>query len=152
MQLTWRNEGDIILWMESTPRRPTMKQYKFAEAYLATANITKSAKMAGYSEKSAHVIGNENLKKPTVRQLIEKFSDRAVKNMKKLANKAKSEQVMYYANKDMLDRAGYKPQDEQVGNKTLVINISGESAERYGLLNKVQELSSMEDKEKEKIE
>ena len=70
--------------------------------------------------------------------------------MNKLANKAKSEQVQYYANKDILDRAGYKPAEDQTGNKTLVINISGESAERYGLVNKVQELSTMERTEIEK--
>lgn len=141
--------GAYIKDMRKMPK-VTMKMARFAQAYLDTGNITKSAKMAGYSEKSAHVIGNETLKKPTVRALIEHYSHKSIKNMNKLANKAKSEQVQYYANKDILDRAGYRPADEQTGNKTLVINISGESAERYGLRNIVQEVSTIAPPEVEK--
>ena len=141
--------GAYIKDMRKMPK-VTMKMARFAQAYLDTGNITKSAKMAGYSEKSAHVIGNETLKKPTVRALIEQYSHKSIKNMNKLANKAKSEQVQYYANKDILDRAGYRPADEQTGNKTLVINISGESAERYGLRNIVQEVSTIAPPEVEK--
>ena len=130
----------------------TIKQLKFTEEYLKTGNGTQSA-LKVYnttSTKTARSLASENISKPNVRALIEQFSHGAIKRMDDLSRKARSEQVKYYANKDLLDRAGYKPQDEQVGNKTLVINISGESAERYGLLNKVQELSNMEVKEIEK--
>jgi phage terminase small subunit len=133
--------------------RVTLKMARFAQAYLETSNARKSAEMAGYNAKTRETmqaIGTENLRNPTVRQLIERYSHKSIKNMNKLANKAKSEQVQYYANKDILDRAGYRPADESTGNKTLVINISGESAERYGLLSKVQELSTLEAEQIEK--
>lgn len=48
----------------------TLKQKAFADYYLETGNATEAAKKAGYSEKTAHVIAAENLKKPNVSQYI----------------------------------------------------------------------------------
>lgn len=48
-----------------------MKQKKFADKYLETGNITQSAIDAGYSKKTARVIGQENLLKPAVRSYID---------------------------------------------------------------------------------
>ena len=48
----------------------TPKQKAFADEYLICGNITEAAKKAGYSEKTAAVIGNENLKKPNVLEYI----------------------------------------------------------------------------------
>ena len=44
----------------------TPKQKAFAEAYIETGNQTEAARRAGYSEKCAYSIGNENLSKPEV--------------------------------------------------------------------------------------
>lgn len=41
----------------------TLKQQKFIDFYLQTGNATKSAIEAGYSKKTAHAIGGENLRK-----------------------------------------------------------------------------------------
>lgn len=49
----------------------TLKQKKFADYYLECGNETESAKRAGYSEKTAYAIGNENLKKPEIKAYIE---------------------------------------------------------------------------------
>ena len=49
----------------------TMKQKKFADKYLETGNITQSAVDAGYSKKTARVIGQENLLKPAVKSYID---------------------------------------------------------------------------------
>ena len=49
----------------------TPKQQKFADYYLETGNATESAKKAGYSEKTAYSIGNENLSKPEVKSYID---------------------------------------------------------------------------------
>lgn len=46
------------------------KQKRFADEYLIDMDITKAAKRAGYSERSAANIGYENLKKPAVREYI----------------------------------------------------------------------------------
>lgn len=50
----------------------TEKQKKFCDYYLETYNATESAKRAGYSEKTAYSIGNENLKKVEIRKYIDK--------------------------------------------------------------------------------
>lgn len=49
----------------------TEKQKRFADEYVRTGNITQSAINAGYSEKTAHSTGNENLKKPMIRAYID---------------------------------------------------------------------------------
>lgn len=47
------------------------KQRVFVEEYLRTWNATEAARRAGYSEKTAYSIGQENLKKPEVKAAIE---------------------------------------------------------------------------------
>ena len=48
----------------------TPKQKAFADYFLQSGNVTEAARKAGYSEKTAAVIGNENLKKPNVSAYI----------------------------------------------------------------------------------
>lgn len=48
----------------------TPKQKVFADYYIECGNATEAAKKAGYSEKTAHVIGTENLKKPNISEYI----------------------------------------------------------------------------------
>lgn len=49
----------------------TDKQKRFIEEYLVDLNATQAAIRAGYSEKTAYSIGEENLKKPVIKQAIE---------------------------------------------------------------------------------
>lgn len=49
----------------------TVKQQKFADLYIELGNATEAAVQAGYSPRTAGVIGNENLKKPYVKKYIE---------------------------------------------------------------------------------
>lgn len=49
--------------MENDYNNLTEKQKRFIDYYIETANATESAKRAGYSEKTAKQIGNENLTK-----------------------------------------------------------------------------------------
>lgn len=70
---------------ESSPETPdpdsvrpsglTQKQALFIQEYLLDLNATQAAIRAGYSEDSAYSIGNENLKKPEIRQAIQKAMD-----------------------------------------------------------------------------
>lgn len=53
-------------------RRLTVKQQKFADYYIELGNATEAAIKAGYSKKTATVIGAENLTKPYVKAYIEK--------------------------------------------------------------------------------
>ena len=49
----------------------SIKQRRFIDHYLESGNATEAAKRAGYSEKTAAVIGSENLRKPNIRDAIE---------------------------------------------------------------------------------
>ena len=46
------------------------KQIKFIDEYLVSANATQAALRAGYSPKTAHVIGQNNLKKVAIAALL----------------------------------------------------------------------------------
>lgn len=50
----------------------TEKQRRFVAAYIKTGNAAEAARQAGYKKKTADAIGRENLRKPTVRNAIEK--------------------------------------------------------------------------------
>ena len=60
----------------------TQKQKLFAEYYVQSNNATESAIKAGYSEKTAYAIGNENLKKLEIRKYIEDYRDEQAKENK----------------------------------------------------------------------
>ena len=49
----------------------TPKQQRFVDEYLIDLNATQAAIRAGYSPKTAHSIGAENLIKPEVQKAIE---------------------------------------------------------------------------------
>lgn len=49
----------------------TAKQQCFVNEYLIDLNATQAAIRAGYSEKTAHVIGHENLNKPKLQASIQ---------------------------------------------------------------------------------
>lgn len=48
----------------------TLKQQLFCDEYLIDLNATQAAIRAGYSKKTAGVIGDENLKKPNIKDYI----------------------------------------------------------------------------------
>ena len=50
----------------------TDKQKRFCDEYLIDCNATQAAIRAGYSEKTAYSIGDENLKKPELKNYIQK--------------------------------------------------------------------------------
>ena len=54
----------------------TEKQKLFCEEYLIDLNATQAALRAGYSEKTAYSIGNENLKKPEIQEYIQKLPNK----------------------------------------------------------------------------
>ena len=50
----------------------TEKQKRFVAEYLVDLNATAAARRAGYSEKTAYSIGQENLRKPEIQAAIQK--------------------------------------------------------------------------------
>lgn len=59
----------------------TNKQKRFCDEYLVDLNATQAAIRAGYSKKTATVIGNENLSKPYIRDYIKKRMDEKEKSL-----------------------------------------------------------------------
>lgn len=53
----------------------TPKQQRFVDEYLIDLNATQAAIRAGYSEKTAGQIGEENLKKPEIAALVQAAMD-----------------------------------------------------------------------------
>lgn len=53
-------------------KKLTAKQQRFCDEYLIDLNATQAAIRAGYSERTAKSIGNENLTKPDLKAYIEK--------------------------------------------------------------------------------
>lgn len=49
----------------------TEKQRRFVDYYVETGNVSEAARRAGYSEKTAGWIGQENLQKPTIKAAID---------------------------------------------------------------------------------
>lgn len=54
----------------------TAKQQRFVEEYMVDLNATQAAIRAGYSEKTAHAIGQENLRKPTIAEEVKKRQEK----------------------------------------------------------------------------
>ena len=72
-------------------KKLTVKQKKFADEYIISGNASEAARNAGYSEKTAGGIGDENLKKPEIKTYIDKrlqeIEDQAI---------AKQDEVLKY--------------------------------------------------------
>ena len=51
-------------------QKMTEKQKRFCDEYLIDLNATQAAIRAGYSDKTARAIGNENLMKPNIKNYI----------------------------------------------------------------------------------
>ncbi|HGF0411197.1 TPA: terminase small subunit [Streptococcus agalactiae] len=69
----------------------TLKQKRFADEYIISANATAAAIKAGYSKKTARSIGQENLTKPDIKAYIDE-------RLKKLESEkiATQEEVLQY--------------------------------------------------------
>lgn len=62
----------------------TDKMKMFCLEYLKDFNATAAAKRAGYSKKTAEVMGYENLRKPQIKETIEKLKKELVNDKDKI--------------------------------------------------------------------
>lgn len=60
--------------MSNQEQNLTPKQRLFCEFYVGCGNASESARLAGYSEKSARAVGAENLTKPDIKKYIESLT------------------------------------------------------------------------------
>lgn len=74
----------------------TVKQRLFVGAYIETGNAAEAARRAGYKSRNADVMGRENLRKPTVRKVLEA-------RLKEIEDKriAKAKEVMEFLTSSM---------------------------------------------------
>lgn len=68
----------MIIWVDT--KKLTAKQQAFADYYIETTNASESARRAGYSSKTAHRIGQENMQKPAILTYIEERMSEASGN------------------------------------------------------------------------
>lgn len=129
----------------------TAKQQLFCDEYLIDLNATQAAIRAGYSKKTARVIGQENLTKPAIKEYIEK---RMAEKEKALI--ADQDEVMKYLTSVMRreltehvvvtlveEKSTYEPDDEGKMRKQTVKSEKPEIVEipaRLADANKAAEL------------
>jgi phage terminase small subunit len=89
------------------------RQLRFVEEYLVDLNATQAAIRAGYSTRTAAVIGNENLKKPYIQSAIQK------------AQLARSERTQITVDKVLEDIELIKLNAMQQENDGKMINHAG---------------------------
>jgi phage terminase small subunit len=84
----------------------TEKMKNFVDEYLKDFNATQAAIRAGYSKKTAHVIGIENLRKPVIKEAI----DARVKELIPAREKIILRNLDFWA--DMMSKRGVKDGDK----------------------------------------
>jgi phage terminase small subunit len=112
----------------------TKKQKEFADEYLATGNGTKAALKAydTEDENTAAHIASDNIRKAKIIEYFQSKAEVASHNIYKLANEANNENVKLNANKDILDRAGFKPTEKaevDVNHKFSLTDLFSKSKE-----------------------
>lgn len=91
----------------------TEKQRLFCEYYIENWNASDAARRAGYSEKTAHDIGCENLKKPNIKKYIEEIQN----DLSKIAGISRLSLI-----KDLINLKDYAEQDKDKIKAIEVIN------------------------------
>ncbi len=96
--------------------RLTKKEKGFVKDYLESGNGTQAA-LKNYDTEDENVaasIASVKLRKVKIMEYLEEKSEKAVSNIYELANGAENEAVRLSANKDILDRAGFKAVEKSV--------------------------------------
>lgn len=92
----------------------TVKQQKFADAFIESGNATQAAIKAGYSKKTAQQIGAENLLKPVIKGYIDERM-KAISDSKILSQQETLELITKFAKGEMLE--------EVVANNGKVVEV-----------------------------
>lgn len=122
---------------ENTKKKPpiailTPQDKVFADKFIETGVIKTAAAIAYPNEKWAAQRGSNALQKDPVRDYIQQAAMPAMTRIVKLSEKSRNEAVRLAANKDILDRAGYKPQEAQV-NINMPFYLPAEVMDKYNL-------------------
>ena len=110
-------------YMMTNDRKLTPKQRCFVEEYLVDLNATKAAVRAGYSPRTAHVIGSENLTKPEILACIRAEMDRR-SHRTRLNADAVVQELALLAYSNMLDYGQVQ------ADGTMIVNLAGLTREQ----------------------
>lgn len=88
-------------------KKLTAKQKMFVHEYLVDLNATQAAIRAGYSEKTAEVIGFENIRKPNIEKAIQKAMDERAKRVDVTAERVLQE-LAHMAYDDIKNYLSYR--------------------------------------------
>lgn len=111
----------------------TEKQKKFCKEYMIDLNATQASIRAGYSKKTADIIGFENLRKPNIIKYISKLKGRiedkyeirlndVLKRIEKHAIDGESEQTQLKAEDMLMKHTGGYELDNKLEISTNVID------------------------------
>ena len=94
--------------MSTRNKALTKKQDLFCQEYLVDLNATQAAIRAGYSAKTAHVIGQENLRKPAIAAAVQAYMNARSKRIERKADDVLSDlqRVKTDAMKQVIDKDG----------------------------------------------
>ncbi len=94
--------------MSTRNKALTKKQDLFCQEYLVDLNATQAAIRAGYSAKTAHVIGQENLRKPAIAAAVQAYMNARAKRIERKADDVLKdlELVKVDAMKQVIDKDG----------------------------------------------
>ena len=126
----------------------TLKQQKFADEYIICGNATEAAKLAGYAERSATVIGAENLIKPNIKSYIDsrmaELSDRkimkaaeALEILSSIARGERDEEVLF-----MDPTTGEVKRFTKKADNATVIKAIVEILKRYPTVKQAEKLEA----------
>ena len=128
----------------------TPKQQRFVEEYLIDLNATQAAIRAGYSAKTAHAIGDENLRKPEIKSAIvqaqkdrskrtEITQDRVLQEIAKLAFSRYSNYIRIDGDgHPVIDLSGCTPDDLDALVETSTETVWEKSGEDLRPIRKVK--------------
>ncbi len=127
--------------------KPTLKQERFARAYVVDGNATEAVVQAGYDVKdrnSAATVGTENLRKPQVaraiqdwRQFLEAEVMPSLETIRTLRDNSEDGRLRLAASRDLLNRAGAGKQQE---TKTPIVAVFANMDESV-LIDKMMQLA-----------
>ena len=104
----------------TTSQELTIKQQRFVENFVMDFDATKAAKRAGYSEKTAGVIGCENLQKPNIKAAVKKLLDEL--SAETFINR---EMILTGLLKEAMDRGDRSSQASRVSAWDKLAKVSG---------------------------
>ena len=102
---------------QAAQRALTSKQELFCQEYLVDLNATQAAVRAGYSPRTAHVIGQENLTKPAIAAAIQERMNARSRRVQRSADDVLTDLhlVKVDAMKQVMDKDGNKSMINHAG-------------------------------------